>query len=158
MNPRMLAVAMAGKFKSYFEGKTVPPVEKKEEEQPDEASGTAQTPDAGSDNRTVVGESPETKIIVVGNARFIEDNFCVQFEGNRTFFLNSIDWFTIGDALMGIRSREAGESPLQVISDNARAAVRFVNMFGVSVLLALFGLVQYYLRKRRKRLGIKELQ
>jgi len=107
--------------------------------------------------RTIIPESPDTKIIVVGNSRFVEENFVTQFDGNRTFFLNAVDWMTIGDALIGIRSRESGESPLHVISDQAKVAVRFINMFAVPVLLVLFGLVQFSMRRRRKRLGVVPL-
>lgn len=165
MKQRVLAVAMNGKFSSFFADKPVPQAEKKEEpkdmeEEPADTAKDKKKPEEAKkadEPRTITKESPETKIIVVGNSRFIDSNFVGQFDGNRAFFLNSIDWFTIGDYLIGIRSRESGESPLRVISDQAKTAVRFVNMFGVSILLALFGIGQFILRRRRKRLGVKEL-
>ena len=169
MKQRVLAAAVAGKFSSFFADKPMPPAEKKEEPVAGEedAANTVEVKGAdkkqpgeekkGEEPRTVIKESPETKIIVVGNSRFIENNFSEQFDGNRAFFLNAIDWFTLGDSLMGIRSRESGESSLRVISDKAKVAVRYINMFGMSCLLALFGLVQFYLRRRRKRLGMREV-
>ncbi|MEI6127760.1 MAG: Gldg family protein, partial [Pseudomonadota bacterium] len=162
MKQRVLAAAVTGKFSSFFADKPVPPAEKKEkpagEEEPALATLEAQGKDKkkpgeekkDAEPRTIIKESPETKIIVVGNSRFIENNFTAQFDGNRAFFLNAIDWFTLGDSLMGIRSRESGESALRVISDKAKVAVRYINMFGMSCLLAVFGLVQFYLRRRRK--------
>lgn len=148
MQPRVLAVAVQGTFRSYFAGTDVPPVEKDEK-----TSGTDVIP-TGEPDRTVIAESPQTRIIVAGTSRFITGNFPEQFEGNRTFFQNAVDWFVIGDQLMGIRSREAGERPLEIVSDDVKAVVRALNLLAVPLLLALFGIVQYLARRRRKRLGI----
>ncbi len=79
---------------------------------------------------------------MTGNARFITDNFINQFDGNRAFFLNAVDWCTADDTLMGIRARESGDSTLYVMTDNVKAAVRLGNMCAVPVLVAVFGLVQ----------------
>jgi len=165
MKQRILAAAVTGKFSSFFANKSVPAPEKKDENLSDtssdgsakDAKKTASDKKKPAEPRTIIPESPDTKIIVVGNSRFVEENFVTQFDGNRAFFLNAVDWMTIGDALIGIRSRESGESPLHVISDQAKVAVRFINMFAVPVLLVLFGLVQFSMRRRRKRLGVVPL-
>jgi ABC-type uncharacterized transport system involved in gliding motility auxiliary subunit len=102
-------------------------------------------------------ESTETKLIVVGNSRFITENFPAEFDGNRIFFQNVIDWVTVGDALIGIRSRESTDRPLMVVSEPAKAAIRFINILGVSILAGLFGLGRFYLRRRRKKNGIQEI-
>ncbi len=60
-----------------------------------------------------------------------------------------------GDYLIDIRSRETGDRPLKIVSDNTKVAVRYINTFAVSILVALFGLFQFYLRRRRKRLGAR---
>ncbi|MCX8043584.1 MAG: GldG family protein [Desulfobacterota bacterium] len=158
-----LAVAVSGAFSSYFAGKPIPAPEIKEQELGDtdskkkDAKKTNAEKKTSDEQRSVVAQSPDTKIIVVGSARLIEDNFVSQFDGNRAFFMNAVDWLAIGDALIGIRSRESGESPLHVISDQAKALVRWFNLFAVPVLLVLFGLVQFSLRRRRKRLGVVPL-
>ncbi len=151
MKKHVMAVAISGKFNSYFADKTVPPVEKQDNNRDKKATGNKP---ATEENRPVIKQSHETKIIVVGNSRFITDNFTGQFDGNRTFFLNAIDWFTIGDYLIDIRSRDSGERPLIIISGRTKTAVRAVNIFGVPVLLAVFGLFRFLLRRRRKRLGV----
>jgi len=151
MKQRVMAVAVSGTFASYFADKDIPPVDTGDKDNATKAGEQAIAPDQ---DRTVIKESPATKIIVVGNSRFIGNNFAEQFDGNRNFFLNAVDWFTFGEQLIGVRSREAGERPLMVVSDSVRNFFRYVNMFGVSVFLALFGLVQFYLRSRRKRVGI----
>jgi ABC-2 type transport system permease protein len=167
LKARVMAVALSGKFKSFYADKKAPPLEEEKKPEPDtdkpasekanknktttttikEATKPAQQPE-------IIKESTDTKMIVVGNARFITENFPAEFDGNRIFFLNVIDWFTIGDYLIGIRSRESTDRPLRVIPDQARAAIRIINILGVSILLAGFGLLRLYARRRRKRLGI----
>jgi ABC-2 type transport system permease protein len=150
----VLALAMSGSFSSYFAGKPVPPADKDAKVEKPSAPGEAQKKPA---QPSAVQQSPETRIIVTGTARFITDNFIDQFDGNRTFFLNAVDWCTADDTLMGIRARESGDSTLYVMSENVRSAVRLLNMCAVPVLVAVFGIAQAYLRRRRKRLPVKEL-
>lgn len=160
MRPQVLALALSGAFTSYFADKPVPPTEKEGGIQEPEAgkAGQAKNKNAlATAQPEAVKESPETRIIVAGNARFITDNFISQFDGNRAFLLNAIDWCTADDALMGIRARESGTSTLYVMSDNKKTAVRMANMLAMPVLVALFGLVLLYLRRRRKRHTTKEL-
>ncbi len=155
LTKRTVAVELSGRFDSFFTGKAVPEAELKDN---DNATATEET--AGQDKsepgepRTITAKSPETQIIVVGNARFITGQFPARFEGNRSFFLNAMDWFILGDYLMDIRSREAGERPLHITSDSTKTAVRYINLLAVPAALAVFGLFQAYARRRRKRRGI----
>ena len=159
MRQHVLAIAMSGSFSSYFADKPAPPAGKE-----NEIKESAPSKDAGKTDEQkttpqppVIKQSPDTRIIVTGSARFITDNFINQFDGNRAFLLNAVDWCTADDTLMGIRARESGDSTLYVMSENVKAAVRLGNMFALPVLVAVFGLMQLYLRKRRKRLASKDL-
>ncbi|MCP4716426.1 MAG: hypothetical protein GY868_15000, partial [Deltaproteobacteria bacterium] len=143
MKPRIMAVALTGKFKSYFTGKTIPPAVPQPNSIP-----------ANDSDRTIITESPETKMIVVGNSRFITGTFPMDHDGNRTFFLNAVDWFTIGDHLINIRSREAGERPIMVTSAKTKTTIRVINIIAIPLLLIVFGLTLYYRRRRRKKRGV----
>jgi ABC-2 type transport system permease protein len=160
MKERIMAAALSGTFKSFFADKKVPPMEEEKKPELDKNKKTT-TPikeePKSAQQPTVLKESKETKLIVVGNSRFISENFPMEFEGNRIFFLNVIDWFTIGDYLIGIRSRESTDRPLKVIPDEAKTVIRVINILGISFLLGLFGLSRFYVRRRRKRLGITGL-
>jgi ABC-type uncharacterized transport system involved in gliding motility auxiliary subunit len=147
MKERIMGVALSGKFKSFYAGKKVPAA--------DEEKKTPALPQ--QKEPLFKPESTETKLIVVGNSRFITENFPAEFDGNRIFFQNVIDWVTVGDALIGIRSRESTDRPLMVVSEPAKAAIRFINILGVSILAGLFGLGRFYLRRRRKKNGIQEI-
>lgn len=158
MRQHVLAIAMSGSFPSFFADKPVPPADRENEIKQSGPSGDSGKTDAqkAAAQPPVIKQSPDTRIIVAGSARFITDNFINQFDGNRAFLLNAVDWCTADDTLMGIRARESGDSTLYVMSENVKAAVRLGNIFAVPVLVAVFGLVQLYLRRRRKRLAIKE--
>ncbi len=153
-----LAVAIKGRFTSYFKGKDIPSPAKKLEEQEITQEWPILEADTMDEDRQIIDKSPETKIIVAGNSTFIAGDFPVQFEGNMTFFLNSIDWMTIGDRLIGIRSRTVGDRSLDILTEEKKTAIRYINTFGVAFLLVLFGLFQYYWRKRRKKQGFKEMK
>jgi ABC-2 type transport system permease protein len=132
---RNLSMALSGNFQSYFAGRDAP--------LPGDA-GSAKTP-------AIIEQSPDTRIIIAGTSRFITDEFPEEFEGNRTFFLNAIDWLTIGDELIGIRSREAGERPLKLMSEQAKLMVRIINLAAVPLLVIVFGLVHWVLRRQRRQ-------
>jgi gliding-associated putative ABC transporter substrate-binding component GldG len=159
MKERIMGVALSGKFKSFYAGKKVPAADEEKKPGQDQKRAEAAVPAQPSQQKEPLfkPESTETKLIVVGNSRFITENFPAEFDGNRIFFQNVIDWVTVGDALIGIRSRESTDRPLMVVSERAKAAIRFINILGVSILAGLFGLGRFYLRRRRKKNGIKEI-
>ncbi|MGA1864492.1 MAG: GldG family protein [bacterium] len=129
-----LAVMVSGFFESFYANREAP--SKKEEK--------------------LTKSTKETHIVVVGDSRFIQDDFLGRFPENAAFFLNMVDWLTMGDALIGIRTREKTERPLPELSDEKKALIRYINIFGVSLLIILFGLVKFILR-RRKRFASYEL-
>jgi gliding-associated putative ABC transporter substrate-binding component GldG len=145
MQSYLLAAAATGKFKSFFADKPVPPVEKK-------ADGTEAPP-----QKETIKESPETRIVVVGNSRFITNDVIGQFDDNQVFFLNLIDWLTLGEQLIGIRSRGATDRPLRETTEYQKTLVKSLNMFGIPLVLALFGIARFYVKRRKKKSGTVEL-
>jgi gliding-associated putative ABC transporter substrate-binding component GldG len=134
-----LILSLSGTFTSFFADKPVPA--RKEE---------------GTEKKIVppqetIKESPETQIIVVGNSRFITNDIITQFQDNQVFLLNITDWLTLGEQLIGIRSRGATDRPLKETTEYTKTLIKFLNMFAVPLLLILFGLVRFYLRRRKKR-------
>jgi ABC-2 type transport system permease protein len=133
--PRNLAVLLSGRFKSYFAGKPVPVPE-----------GATEPPEVDR-----LDESPETQMIVIGNSRFVEDPFLGQYPENRTFFLNAVDWLTLGDSLIGIRSRLVTTRPIKDIGERAKASIRFASTLGVPLAVIVWGLGRRYVRAARRR-------
>jgi gliding-associated putative ABC transporter substrate-binding component GldG len=101
----------------------------------------------------VIPKSPETHMVVVGNSMFVMDNFIQNFRENIIFILNTIDWMSLGDELIEIRSKQVTDRPLEPISDAAKNLFKIGNTVGMSVLLVLFGLYRLIRRQREKRVG-----
>jgi ABC-type uncharacterized transport system involved in gliding motility auxiliary subunit len=122
-----LAYAVHGKFKSFFAGKPLPAGVK----------GGAAT----------VNESPATQILVIGDAFFLQDNFFAP--GNQLFLQNAVDWLLQDEDLMQIRARTFASPPLNEVG-LAKEVVRYANVLGVPLALVAYGIVRWFLRRRRK--------
>jgi len=90
------------------------------------------------------------RLILVGDSDFISDNFLRNYPDNLVFLQNVVDSFSLGDDLIAIRSKGITERPLKEISEPVKAAIRYVNIFGLTVIVILFGLARYFLRRRVK--------
>jgi ABC-2 type transport system permease protein len=144
-----LAVALSGEFQSAYSGKPVPPrpVDPPRSE-PNEEETPPSTPDA-----PMQSASPVTQILVVGNSQFASNTFLRIYPENILFLQNAIDWMTLGNELISIRSRGATERPLRETSAGAKMAVKLCLTFGVAVLVIAVGLVRGGIRRRsRERL------
>lgn len=95
-----------------------------------------------------------TKILVMGNARFLSDAF-ISAPGNADFFLNAVDWFTWGDDLIGIRSKKMLNRPLPIMTDRQKRLVKYGNMIGVPLVVILIGVARFYLKRRRRKAYLK---
>ncbi len=137
-----LAVLVNGKFTSYFKDKPIP----EEATQPEAAP-----PSPRPEKPQTITESSDTQILVVGNARFTSDRHLFQFRSNLVFMLNAVDWMALGEDLIGIRTREVTDRPLRELSDAQKATVRYLDTFGASVLVILFGLSRIVLKQRKRR-------
>ncbi len=138
--PRNLAVLLEGTFRSHYAGREVPPV----------AAGEGGVEIAEPPVHERADESVQTQIAVVGNSRFIEQAYLAQYPENRTFLLNMVDWLTLGESLIGIRSRAVTSRPIADVGEAAKATIRFVATFGVPVVVIIWGLSRRYIKSRRR--------
>ncbi len=140
-----LAVVASGKFTSFFAGKDVPApgdglVEQEE---------NRRLPEDG--NREVIGASlAPSQVIVLGSGNAILDDMIGQFTTNLILLQNAVDWLTLGDELIQIRSRFATDRPLGEISERRKGVARFLVTLGVPILVILFGLLRYMRRRNRR--------
>ena len=140
-----VAASLSGVFKSFYADKDIP---SNQTAASNEAVADVQADTAASENRTTKTESAPTQIIVVGNSAFL------QFGGQSelTFFFNTIDWLTLGDDLIHIRSHGVTDRPLKEVSEGQKLFLKFANIAGVPIVVIAFGLIRYLLRRRAKRL------
>jgi ABC-2 type transport system permease protein len=155
-----LAVAMSGRFPSYFAGRgapgseiaSEPTAEEGEEEAEEEAR--AEVP---------LELSPETRLVVVGNAAFLSDfvaSILAQASGgffgqNLAFVQNLIDWTNLDNDLISIRARGGAARHLSRMERRTEVGIETVNYLLPMVALLLLGF--YRLWQRRNTAPVVEV-
>ncbi len=117
-----MAVVVHGSFKSFFEGKQPAPV---------------------------VTLSPDTRIVVVGDGDFMQDQFLGN-KGNLLLFENIVDYLADDAGLITIRSKDVAEPPLEVVSDGTKNILKYGDLFVPPLLIIGYGLFRW-----RRRVAIK---
>jgi gliding-associated putative ABC transporter substrate-binding component GldG len=133
-----------GTFPSAFLGKRTPP-------RPGENESDAST-------ETVLRESRPTGIMVITCGDFFLDELYVTglFSNNLKLILNAVNYFTIGEGLIAIRSREAKDRPLREVSPSGAFVVKALNIGALPLILIIFGVVRHMLRRRKKYKMVRE--
>lgn len=124
-----------GKYQSFYKGKSIPL---------DTVEGSSPAPTG------VKEESPDTRIILLGNGDFAQDEFRGPDE-NLLFFANIIDYMTDDAGLSMIRMKDANPKPLDSIEDSTRTLVKYGMLVGPPVLVLLYGLMRWKKRKASKK-------
>ena len=135
-----LGVLLQGKFTSFWKDKDIP--------KDDEGNPVTDEP--------VIPESPETRIVVIGDANFITDPYLVQGLDNLTVMLNLVDWLVQDERLISIRSREVSSRPIGEVSDATRRTAKYANLLIPPLLVIGFGLFRWRVRKSAKKMALKD--
>lgn len=123
-----------GKFQSFYKGKQIPL---------DTAQGSMPAPTG------VKEESPETKIILIGNGDFALDEFRGPDE-NLLFFANTIDYMTDDAGLSMIRMKDANPKPLDPVEDSTKAIAKYGMLAGPPLIVLVYGLLRWKKKKASK--------
>lgn len=129
-----LGAIYEGKFKSFYNGKTIPS---------DTMQGSSPAP------TSVKPESPDSKIIVLGNGDFAQDEFRGPDE-NLLFFANMIDYMSDDAGLSMIRMKDANPKPLNSIEDSTKTIVKYGMLAGPPILVLFYGLFRWRKKKASK--------
>ncbi len=89
-------------------------------------------------------------LIVICNSRFMEDGYLEQFPENMLFIENLADWMLDNEALIGIRSKMASVKPLEEPQEPAKSLIKYGVTVGIPLLVVLFGLARWMLRRKRR--------
>jgi ABC-type uncharacterized transport system involved in gliding motility auxiliary subunit len=154
LGPFPLAVLAEGQFADAFKDEKVPGWA---EETPAGAASPIPAVEKISQNVKPELLLPKPgKLLLIGAATPFQKQL-MQNGGHLNFFLNAMDVLTLGDALIGIRSKGQVSRALPKISAPAKVAWRFFVMFLMPVIVALLGLGHAYMRRRAKQLYLKTL-
>jgi ABC-type uncharacterized transport system involved in gliding motility auxiliary subunit len=110
-------------------------------------TGSAAAPDMGA---AKIDQSPESRILVVGDGEFFADSKGGGDRDNLLFFQNMVDWLAQDEDLISIRSREVTDRPLKPVSEPTKRFVKYANMLGSPLLVVLLGIAVWQARRRRK--------
>lgn len=132
--PQAVVVLVQGKLKSAFAGHPLP---QEVTVSQDEVKLSA---DAAS-------------VLVVGNSRFLNMQLINNYRAPENLYLvqNGLDALLQDSSLIAIRSRSGINRPLKPIPDQTALAIRYGNIVGGSVLVAVAGLLAMLLRRRNTR-------
>jgi gliding-associated putative ABC transporter substrate-binding component GldG len=103
-----------------------------------------------NENGTHLPSTDNGKIIIVGNSKFATDSFVNRYADNQTLLQNLVDFVSLDSDLINIRSKAITDRPLEIISDAHKNSLKYFNIFGITALVLVFGLVRYYMRKRSR--------
>jgi ABC-2 type transport system permease protein len=156
--PRLLAVALGGRFKSYYVEHPVPGAGDESESAPPRGldDGVEGSPAPPSPPPIPLEESPDTRLVVVGNSAFLSDlvaRSLGQIDGgffveNLRFVENLIDWVSLDSDMMEIRSRGLVSRRLNAVDKSTELTVEVVNYIVPLIALAALGLTLHYRRRR----------
>ncbi|MCI0433848.1 MAG: Gldg family protein [Gemmatimonadetes bacterium] len=89
------------------------------------------------------------RMIVVGDADFLSDQFVQANPQNLIFVANALDWLAQDELLIRIRSKHRTPPALVFESDFGRNALKWGNLIGVPLLFIAFGTIRITGRRRR---------
>ena len=101
--PHTLVAYLNGNFKSYFEGKGVPPVKDTTAAKDSLSKINLATQSPAHAGRVVISSNKDGHLIVAGDQEFC--NAQNGTPGNLALMLNLVDWLTLNDNLITIRTR-----------------------------------------------------
>lgn len=113
-----------------------------------------------------VSKSPETKVIIVADGDFLRNYYDTStlkfspmgyskfekmtYQGNKSFFLNSVEYLCSGENILEARAKEFRIRLLDAVKiEREKAFWQILNVALPIFLLILFGLVHHYIRKKR---------
>jgi ABC-type uncharacterized transport system involved in gliding motility auxiliary subunit len=105
-------------------------------------------------NRLITGKP--SRIVVVGDGDFIQDQYSGGNKDNIIFASNIIDWLADDIGLASIRSRDTSPKPLAEVSEGTKSLVKGLNLAAPPLLVVVVGVLRWRWRVgMRKRLESK---
>lgn len=123
-----LGVVLEGKLNSFFSNKEKPEGFKNE----------------------VIKETEKGKLAVIGDADFINAGIAQRYSQNVHFFVNLVEYLTLGEGLSEIRVKSDDIRPLIELSDTKRQTYKYANMLGMPILVGMIGFVYLYYQNKKE--------
>jgi gliding-associated putative ABC transporter substrate-binding component GldG len=145
LKPSNLIVYLSGNFSSFFEGKSIPP---KNTAEVDTATGQIKI-DAEDQSREIVASNAKGHLIVAGDSDFMSSQGAAP--GNIAWLLNVVDWISLDENLISIRSRTLVDRTIKddklEAGNSYSAMIRYTNILLMPVIVIIFGLIVFFRRR-----------
>jgi len=144
----VLAVALEGTFKSFFEGKDLPRPEAMEGELPEDLS-----------QGFVARRAKPGRMLVAGSGQMVIDpvvQILQKLHGardrsaNLAFTINTVDWLSANQGLIAVRGKGVENPRLNIEEEGTRTLLKYGNILGWPLLVIAIGLARWGLRSRRR--------
>jgi gliding-associated putative ABC transporter substrate-binding component GldG len=150
LKPHLMATHLSGGFKSFFDGKPVPPVREKNPD--DEDDKMSQINLTGDDkDRAITPSNANANLVVIGDANFISAQNANR--PNIIFMLNLTDWLSLDNNLIAIRSRALKDKTINpnVLEEGSSTPgmIRWINLLLMPIAVAAAGII-ISLKRREK--------
>lgn len=96
------------------------------------------------------GSTDQGRLILVSDSDFVVDNFLTGPGDNLVFFQNLVDSLSLDEELINIRSKGISDRPIKELAAGSKALVRYLNIFGLTVVVVGLGLIRYFLRRKSR--------
>ena len=148
-------MALNGRFKSYYVEHPVPGAEAETAEFEELDAGAEDSLQPPSPPPIPLEESPDTRLVVVGNSAFLSDFVARSlgqadggfFVENLRFVENLIDWVSLDNDMMEIRSRGLVSRRLAAVDKSTEMTIEVINYVVPVVALVGLGLGLHYRRR-----------
>lgn len=97
------------------------------------------------------------RVVVIADPDFASDRSARGAPENLALALNAVDWLGQDEALIAIRSKDRRPPQLVFTSGTARQGVKYGNLIGIPLLVALAGIVRLARRRRKTRESYRPL-
>ena len=161
LNSMPLAYLLEGEFTSYFADKPIPEKEEQKEDEPEDTTEEEESPveESGPDLSNIksegilISKGKPGKISLIASSELLKD-YMLDAEGNSTnstLIMNLIDYLNNREGTAVMRGKDSSFNPLKEISSGLKAFVKYFNIIGLPVLVALFGILVFLRRVHRKK-------
>lgn len=89
------------------------------------------------------------RILVAGGSAFMTDQFMSRT--NEALVMNLFDWLVLDEDLLAVRSRGLAAATIEELDDGERQSIKLLNIAGIPVGFAAFGVVRWRLREKKRR-------
>lgn len=152
LKQNILVAYLNGNFTSYYKGKSIPP---KVEPLPTDTGEMAEIKLSDEDkDRKIITSNKGRHLVVTGDSDFLSTQGAAP--GNIAWLLNVVDWLTLDENLIAIRTRSLVDRTIKndkLASDKSYAnTIRFLNILIMPVLVIIIGLIIFF--KRREVIAV----